>query len=203
MSRGGLLLSLCAPSPGLGPGLGGNICRPLGSRNGVVTSRCAGKRPGPPPGAARPSGSVGAGPAPSPQVTQAARNVPGLNGPCVKLPGGGAEPKNTPQGKARAQHWARARGTPWAVHRHVHRAQPTRSRGLQAPLSPVPSHSNTHFTTQAQDQGLHHHHTWSASHSSTSFQAPNGVGKGQKVNPISEMREQRLRGEVRGCPRRN
>uniref|UniRef100_A0A452S4E5 Pecanex-like protein n=1 Tax=Ursus americanus TaxID=9643 RepID=A0A452S4E5_URSAM len=40
---------------------------PPGSRNGVMTSRCAGKRPAPPPGAARPSGSVGAGPALSPQ----------------------------------------------------------------------------------------------------------------------------------------
>lgn len=40
---------------------------PPGSRNGVMTSRCAGKHPAPPPGAARPSGSVGAGPALSPQ----------------------------------------------------------------------------------------------------------------------------------------
>lgn len=40
---------------------------PLGSRNGVVTSRCAGKRPAPPLGAARPSGSVGAGPPLPPQ----------------------------------------------------------------------------------------------------------------------------------------
>lgn len=40
---------------------------PPGSRNGVMTSRCAGKRPAPPPGAARPSGSVGAGRPPPPQ----------------------------------------------------------------------------------------------------------------------------------------
>lgn len=74
-SLGALLPSLCTLPPIPGLAWEETSVAPPGSRNGVMTSRCAGKRPAPPPGAARPSGSVGAGPAPSPRVTQAARNV--------------------------------------------------------------------------------------------------------------------------------
>lgn len=67
-----------------------------GSTSGVMTSRCAGKRPAPPPGAARPSGSVGAGRPPPPSDT-GREECPGLNGPCVKLPGGGQSPRTPPK----------------------------------------------------------------------------------------------------------
>lgn len=76
-SLSGLLSSHCIPPPVLGLAWEETSVAPPGSRNGVMTSRCAKKRPAPPPGATRPSGSVGAGPFPSPpSVTQAARNVP-------------------------------------------------------------------------------------------------------------------------------
>lgn len=64
-----------------------------GNRNRVTTSRCAGKHPAPPPGAARPSGSVGAGhPLPPPPSDTGCKECPGLNGPCVKMWGGGQSP---------------------------------------------------------------------------------------------------------------
>lgn len=66
-SLGGLPSSLCTPPPVPGQAWEETSVAPLGSRNGVMTSRCAGKHPAPPPGAAGPSGSVGAGPAPLPQ----------------------------------------------------------------------------------------------------------------------------------------
>lgn len=60
------------------------------------------KRPEPPPGAARPSGSRERAGPPLLPVTQATRNVLGLNGPCVKLLGGGQSPR-TPSRQARAE----------------------------------------------------------------------------------------------------
>lgn len=63
-----------------------------GNRKGVMTSRCAGKHPAPPPGAARPSGSVGAGRPLSPLSDTGCKECPGLNGPCVKMWDGGQSP---------------------------------------------------------------------------------------------------------------
>lgn len=63
-----------------------------GNRKGVMTSRCAGKHPAPPPGAARPSGSVGAGRPLSPFSDTGCKECPGLNGPCVKMWDGGQSP---------------------------------------------------------------------------------------------------------------
>lgn len=60
-----------------------------------MTSRCAGKHPAPPPGAARPSGSVGAGHPLSPLSDTGCKECPGLNGPCVKMWDGG-QSSNTP-----------------------------------------------------------------------------------------------------------
>lgn len=63
-----------------------------GNRKGVMTSRCAGKHPAPPPGAARPSGSVGAGRPLFPLSDTGCKECPGLNGPCVKMWDGGQSP---------------------------------------------------------------------------------------------------------------
>lgn len=145
----------------------------------------------------------GGGAGPLPPSDTGCEECPGLNGPCVKLPGGGQSPRTPPKARLEPS-TGPEREAPHGLCTDTYTELSPRGAGAYtAPLSRVPSHSNTHFTTQAQDQGLHHHHTWSASHSSTSFQAPSGVGKGRKVNPILEMREQRLTGEVRGCPRRN
>lgn len=63
-----------------------------GNRNRVMTSRCAGNHPAPSPGAARPSGSVGAGHPSFPPSDTGCKECPGLNGPCVKMWGGGQSP---------------------------------------------------------------------------------------------------------------
>lgn len=83
-----LFLSLC----NTGSVLGGNICNAPWQQKGVMTSRCAGKHPAPPPGAARPSGSVGAGRPLSPLSDTGCKECPGLNGPCVKMWDGGQSP---------------------------------------------------------------------------------------------------------------
>lgn len=98
-SLSGLLSSLCIPPPVLGLAWEETSVAPPGSRNGVMTSRCAKKRPAPPPGAARPSGSVGAGPVPFPPPPSdtGGKECPGLNGPCVKLLGGRQNPRTPPK----------------------------------------------------------------------------------------------------------
>lgn len=118
--------------------------------------------------------------------------------------GWGAELKNTPQGRARAQHWAGTRGSSWAVHTHIGRAQPTQSRGpLGFPLMspPTPTH-----TSQPRPKSSAHGAsacltTTSLTHGQLytlepSCGLPMVLGKGRRINPILEMREQRLR--VRG-----
>lgn len=80
-----------------------------GNRNRVMTSRCAGKHPAPPPGAARASGSVGAGHPPFPPNDTGCKECPGLNGPCVKMWGGG-QSSNTPLKAGPEQEAARGLG---------------------------------------------------------------------------------------------
>lgn len=125
--------------------------------------------------------------------------------------GWGAEPKNTPQGRARAQHWPRTRGSPWAVHTHVHRAGPTRSRGLHS--SPLMSPPTSTRTSQPRPKSWAHGAraclttaflTHSQLHTlEPPCSLPVVLGKGRRVNPILEMREQRLGVGVRRCFRRN
>lgn len=130
---GGLLLpNLCTPPPVLGLAWEETSVAPPGSRNGVMTSRCAGKRPAPPPGAARPSGSVGAGPIPFPPSDTGLEECPALNGPCVKLLGGGQSPRTPPrQGQSKS--------SPLAV-RNTWSSAHTEKGPVQTPH--VPSHAH-------------------------------------------------------------
>lgn len=98
-----------------------------GNRNRVMTSRCAGKHPAPPPGAARPSGSVGAGHPPFPPSDTGCKECPGLNGPCVKMWDGGQSP-STPLKAGPEQEAAPELG-------YTHSQSPAHSEGpSQTPL---------------------------------------------------------------------
>lgn len=105
-----------------------------GNRKGVMTSRCAGKHPAPPPGAARPSGSVGAGRPLSPLSDTGCKECPGLNGPCVKMWDGGraqVHPLRQGQNKRPLMGWAAQSQSSALMETSLHRPS------LEFPLSTV------------------------------------------------------------------
>ena len=135
--------------------------------------------------------------------------------------GWGAEPKNTPQGRARAEPaLGQSKEQPPAVHTQIHRARPARSGVLHRPLPRVPFHPITHtshtHTPQPRPWSLAHgaracicHHTlntWPASLTSLCLQSPGRVGKGQEglINPIFGDERTEAQGQCQElCPRRS